>query len=48
MKGEYLMLVPETADGFQATIDALRSLGERDSVSFHTLSLLEDRCLLLL
>jgi hypothetical protein len=22
MKGEYLMLVPETADGFRATIDA--------------------------
>jgi hypothetical protein len=26
MKGKYLMLVPETADGFQATINALRSL----------------------
>jgi hypothetical protein len=26
MKGEILMLVPETADGFWATISALRSL----------------------
>jgi hypothetical protein len=24
MKGEYLMLVPETADGFRATISPLR------------------------
>jgi hypothetical protein len=28
MKGETLMLVPETADGFRATIGALRFLGE--------------------
>jgi hypothetical protein len=28
MGGEYLMLVPETAGGFRATISALRSLGE--------------------
>jgi hypothetical protein len=27
MKGEYLMLVSETADGFQSIISALRSLG---------------------
>jgi hypothetical protein len=48
MKGEYLMLVPETADGFRATISALRSLGGDDGVSFHTFSLSEDRCVRLL
>jgi hypothetical protein len=48
MKGEYLMLVPETADGFRATIGAMRSLGEGDGVSFHTFSLPEDRCVSLL
>jgi hypothetical protein len=47
MKGEILMLVPETADGFRAAIGALRSLGECKGVSFHT-SLLEDRCVRLL
>jgi hypothetical protein len=30
MKGECLMLVPETADGFRATISALRSLRESE------------------
>jgi hypothetical protein len=44
MRGEYLMLVPETADGFRATISALRSLGERERVNFHTFSLPEYRC----
>jgi hypothetical protein len=34
MKGEYLILAPETADGFRATISALRSLGEGEGVSF--------------
>jgi hypothetical protein len=48
MKGEYLMLAPETADGFRATIDALRSLGEGVGVSFHTFSLPQDRCVRLL
>jgi hypothetical protein len=48
MKGEYLMLVPENADGFRATIGALWSLGEGDGVSFHTFSLPEDRCVRLL
>jgi hypothetical protein len=43
MRGETLMLVPETADGFRATIGALRSLGEDKGVSFHTFSLPEDR-----
>jgi hypothetical protein len=48
MKGEYLMLVPETADGFRTTIDALRSIGEGEGVTFHTFSLQEDRCMRLL
>jgi hypothetical protein len=38
------MLVPETADGFRATIGALPSLGEGEGVSFHTFPLAEDRC----
>jgi hypothetical protein len=42
------MLVPETADGFRATIGVLRSLGEGEAVSFHTFSLPEDRCVSLL
>jgi hypothetical protein len=48
MKGEYLMLVPEAADGFRVTIGALLSLGEGEDMSFHTLSLPEDRCVRLL
>jgi hypothetical protein len=44
MKGEYLMLVPETADGFRATIGALISLSEGEGVTFHTFSLPENRC----
>jgi hypothetical protein len=40
--------VPETADGFRATIGALRSLGEDTGVSFHNYSLPEDRCVPLL
>jgi hypothetical protein len=48
MKGERLMLVPKTADGFQATVSALRSLNGSKGVSFHTFSLPEDRCFRLL
>jgi hypothetical protein len=48
MKGEILMLVPETADGFRATIGALRSINESEGVSFHTFSLPEDRSVRLL
>jgi hypothetical protein len=48
MRGENLMLVPETAEGFRATIRALRSLGEDKGVSFHTFSLPEDRCVRIL
>jgi hypothetical protein len=42
MKGETLMLVPETVDGFRATLGAVRSLGEDKGVGFHTFSLQED------
>jgi hypothetical protein len=42
MYSETLMLVPETSDGFPATIGALSSLGKKKSVSFHTSSLPED------
>jgi hypothetical protein len=48
MKGEILMLVPETDDGFWATIGALRSLDMCEGVSFHTFSFPEDRCVRLL
>jgi hypothetical protein len=48
-KEKILMLVPETADCFRATIGALRPLEEGKEVSFHTFSLPEDGriCLLL-
>jgi hypothetical protein len=36
MKGEILMLVPETADGIRATIEALKSLDVSEGVRFHT------------
>jgi hypothetical protein len=42
MKGKILMLLPETADGFRATICTLRSLDESEGLSFHTSSLPED------
>jgi hypothetical protein len=42
------MLVPETADGFRASIGALRSLGEGKGLSLHTFCLPEDRCARLL
>jgi hypothetical protein len=41
VKAEKLMVVPSTADGFRATVSALRSLGGK-GVSFHTFSLPED------
>jgi hypothetical protein len=43
MNGEILMLVPETADCFRATVGALRSLDVSGVVSFHIFSLLEER-----
>jgi hypothetical protein len=39
IKGEKLMLVPRTAEGFRAAVSALRSLDGSKSVSFHTFSL---------
>jgi hypothetical protein len=48
MRGETLMLVPETADGFRATIGTLWSIGEKKVLSFHTFSLPEDQCVHLL
>jgi hypothetical protein len=48
MKGEILILVPETADGFRATIGVLRSLDVSKGVTFHTFSLPEDQCVRLL
>jgi hypothetical protein len=37
------MVVPSTADGFRATVTALRSLEWGEGVSFHTFTLPEDR-----
>jgi hypothetical protein len=48
MKGEKLMIVQETADGFRATVSALRSLDGSKGVTFHTFSLPVDRCVRLL
>jgi hypothetical protein len=48
IRGEKLMLVPQTADGFRATVAVLRSLDGSKGVSFHTISLPEDRCVRLL
>jgi hypothetical protein len=43
MKGEYTILVPETADGFRVTIGDLKSLGDGEGVSIiHIFSLPED------
>jgi metal-responsive CopG/Arc/MetJ family transcriptional regulator len=44
IKGEILMVVPETADGVWATIGALQYLEEGEGVSFPTFYLPEDRC----
>jgi len=43
LKGEKLMVVPSTADGFRAAVSALRSLDWKEGVSFHTFTLPEDR-----
>jgi hypothetical protein len=42
------MVVSSTADGFRATVSALRSLNGKEGVSFHTFSLPDDRCMRLL
>jgi hypothetical protein len=38
MKGEKVVIVPGTADGFRATVSALRSLDGSKGVTFHTFS----------
>ena len=44
LKGDKLMVVPSTADGFRATVSALLSLDGKEGVSFLTLNLREDGC----
>ena len=48
MQGDKLVLVPNTADCFIATVKVLRSMDPSDGVVFHTYSLPEDRCTRLL
>ena len=48
MKGKKLMNLPGTAEGFRATVSALQSFDGSKVVTFHTFSLLEDRCVRLL
>ena len=48
MQGDNLVLVPNTADCFRATVRVLRSMDASKGVTFHTYSLLEDRCTRLL
>ena len=48
LKGEKLMVVSSTVDGFRAVVSTLRSLAGKDGVYFHTFTLPEDRCAQLL
>ena len=48
IKGENLMVVPETDNDFRVAVSAIRSLDMSKGVSFHTFSLPEDRCARLL
>ena len=48
LKSEKLMVVPSTADGFRATVSALRSLDGKEGVRFHTFSPRRTAVLLLL
>ena len=48
LKGEKLMVVPSSANGFRAAVSALRSLDGKEGVSFHTLALSEDGCVRIL
>jgi len=43
LRAEKLMVVPSIADGSRAAGSALRSLDGKDGVSFHPLTLPEDR-----
>jgi hypothetical protein len=47
-KGREAHGVPSTANGFRAAFSALWSLDGKEGVSFHTFTLLEDRCVRLL
>lgn len=47
-KGEKLLVVPSTTDGFRAAVGALRSLDGKDGVSSHTFILPKESCLLFL
>jgi len=47
-KGEKLMVVPSTADGFGAAVSAMRYLDGKEGVIFHTFTFPEDRCARLL
>jgi PAX-interacting protein 1 len=48
IRGEKLMVVPNTAEGFRAVVSTLRSLDGSKGVSFHNFSLPKDRCVRLL
>jgi hypothetical protein len=48
LKGEKLMVVPATADGFRAVVSAIRSPDGWEGMSFHTFTLPEERSLRLL
>ena len=48
MQGDKLVLVPNTADCFRATVKVLRSTDPSEGVGFHTYSSPEDRCTRLL
>lgn len=43
IKGEKLVLVPRTTEGFRATVNALRFPDGSKGLSFHTFCLLENR-----
>jgi hypothetical protein len=48
LKGEKLIVLPSTADGFRDAVSSLRSLDGKGVGSFHNFMLPEDRCLWLL
>jgi len=48
LKGEKLMVVPSTADGFKVAVSAPRPLDGKDGVSFHTFTAPDDHCARLL
>jgi len=48
LKGEKLMAIPSTASGFRVSVSVLQSLNGKEVVSFHTFTLPEDQCVLLL